>query len=99
MEYDSETQKKIARHFAIAATLGRLANEILPIEQFVRDDAEFFEQWMQMCDRNGSNTGRPAEVMLKLLQSARDMIAAHKELQLIGEMLMMGSEDTGKYKM
>jgi len=102
MEYDSETQRKIAKHFAIAAALSRVVNDLLPIELMIRDDVVFFEEWMKSradSDKEAFSGNAPAEAMLKLLKGARDTVAAHRELLEIGEFLMSGTEDTGKYKM
>lgn len=104
MILDPEKQRRIATHFAISSVLGQLAHQAMPIEKMIQDDVIFFEEWMKESQdgrKHGIDTvyGSPSQAMLDLLKAARDLLAAHRNLMAIGEMVASGTEDTGKYKM
>jgi hypothetical protein len=102
MEYDREMHRNIALHMAISSALARNAEFIIPILDMLRADVKFFQEWLKTHpeeEMDQSSGSRPAEIMLRFLLGAQQYLEAHKELCSLGDLLMSGNDDTGKYKM
>lgn len=99
MEYDAETQKKIALHHGLVSAIGKVAHQFLEIEDLIQQDLEFYEKWME--DLTGKERVKiaTAEPVRRFLRAAKELAEAHREILTIGMMLATGTEDTGKYKM